>query len=325
MASPRDDIARFIRENDGFLVSAHVSPDGDALGSTAAMGHILRALGKSYYLYNASGMPAAYDWLPMPGGLKDVLPQAGFENAIIVDCGALDRTGDALVGRLDPARTVNIDHHRGNPMFGAANWVDSTYSSTGEMIAEIADEFGVPLTGELAEAIYTAMVTDTGYFSFSYTRPETHELAARLMRAGLDCGAVNVRIKNNWTENRIRLWTEALRGLTLHDQGRIGAIAIPRSLFNETGAKVEDCDGLVNHALRIKGMRAAVSVRENADGMIKFSLRSTGELNVQEIAAMFGGGGHKNASGGSLNLPIMEARDVLIAATAKALSAEAHD
>ncbi len=325
MADPRNDIARFIRDNDGFLVASHVSPDGDALGSTAAVGHILRALGKSFYLYNPSGMSAAYEWLPMPGELRDELPASGYENAIIVDCGALNRAGEELAARLDPARTVNIDHHRGNPLFGAINWADFTYSSTGEMVAELADLLGVPLTGDLAACVYTALVTDTGYFSFSYTRPETHELAARLMRGGLDCGAINIKIQNNWTENRIRLWTEVLSGLTFHDHGRVGAIAIPRSLFDKTGAKVEDCDGLINYALRVKGMRAAVSVRENLNGQIKFSLRSTGGLDVQRIAAKFGGGGHKNAAGGSLDLPILEAQRVLIDEAVQALSAGTHD
>lgn len=324
MPIPQSDIARFLRDHDDFLVASHVSPDGDALGATAAMGHILAHLGKTFTLYNPSGMPSHYDWMPMPGGLRDALPENGFRWAIVLDCGALHRAGEALAEKIDPARTVNIDHHLGNPQFGVLNWVDKTYSSTGEMIAELAETLNVPLRGDLAEALYAAMVTDTGYFSYSYTRPESLELAAKLMREGLDVGAVNVKIRNQWSQSRIRLWSEVLGGLTFHEEGRIGAIAIPHALLEKTGALVEDCDGLVNFALRVKGMQVAVSARETRQGQVKFSLRSTGDVNVQEIAASFGGGGHKNASGGSLEAGISESLNILIQAASKALEPAPH-
>jgi len=324
MAIPRDRIAQIFREKDDFLVASHVSPDGDALGSTAAVGHILSQLGKTFTLYNVSGMSSQYEWMPMLGGLYDRLPEKGFSFAIVLDCGALSRIGDDLARAIDPANSLIIDHHLGNPGFGIVDWVDTIYSSTGEMVAELADALGVPLTGDLAEAVYAAVVTDTGYFSYGHTRPETLELAARLMRNGLDVGAVNAKIQNQWSLGRIRLFTKVLGGLALHLDGQAGAIRITRALLDATGAKAEDCDGLINYALRVKGVKMAVSVRETANGQVKFSLRSLGDINVQQIAARFGGGGHKNASGGSIMAEAAEAERLLLAAASEVLEAGAH-
>lgn len=324
MDIPQHSIAGIFREQDDFLVASHVSPDGDALGSTAAVGHILAKLGKRFTLYNVSGQAAQYDWMPMPGGLHSTLPENGFSFAVILDCGAISRIGDELAGTIDPSRSVIIDHHLGNPGFGVANWVDTSYSSTGEMVAELADILDVPLAGDLAEAVYAAVVTDTGYFSYGHTRPETLELAARLMRGGLNVGAVNAKIQNQWSVSRIRLFTEVLRGLALHFDGKAGTIRITRALLDKTGSKAEDCDGLINYALRVKGVKMAVSVRETGPGQVKFSLRSLGDINVQRIAAKFGGGGHKNASGGSIAAATDEAERMLLDAAAEILGAGTH-
>ncbi len=324
MAIPQHSIARIFREQDDFLVASHLSPDGDALGSTAAVGHILAKLGKTFTLYNVSDQPSQYDWMPMPGGLHATLPDKAFSFSVILDCGAISRIGDELAGVIDPSRTVTIDHHLGNPGFGVVDWVDTAYSSTGEMVAELADILDVPLEGDLAEAVYAAVVTDTGYFSYGHTRPETLELAARLMRGGLDVGSVNAKIQNQWSVNRLRLFTEVLRGLTLHCDGKVGTIRITRPLLDAAGAKAEDCDGLINYALRIKGVKMAVSVRETKSGQVKFSLRSSGDINVQQIASRFGGGGHKNASGGSIVAETAEAERMLLDAAAEILEAGTH-
>ncbi len=325
MTAPRDEIIRVLRGNDSFLVASHVNPDGDALGSTAAVGHILTAMGKEFHLYNPTGAPRQFDWVELPGGLSNELPEKGFSWCVVLDCGDLSRVGSDLERIVDPKRIINIDHHLGNPHFGAVNWVETGFSSTGEMTALLAEDLGVELSGPLGEAVYLAVATDTGWFSYNGTRPETLELAARLLRNGLDLGRVNAKIKNQWSLNRIKLWSGVLGDLGLFYDGQVGAIRISRALLDATGTTVEDCDGLINDVLRVRGVKIAVSVREVVPGEVKFSLRSVPDINVQAVAASFGGGGHKNASGGSVKEDLPKARALLVEAAGRALGAANAD
>lgn len=318
MADPRLEIADRIRAGNTFVVAAHASPDGDAMGSTAAMGFILQALGKTFSLLNDSPVPTSYGWLELPAPLLDRPASDAYDLAIVLDCGDAPRLG-ALQNLLDPGRMAVIDHHLGNPGFGAVNWVDSRRSATGEMVALLAKDFGLPLTGPMAEALYTAMATDTGFFSFGGTTARCMELGAEMIRSGLDVGPLGARIKNQWSVNRIRLWSEALAGLRLLHDGQVGTIRISQSMFERTGTSSEDCEGLINNALRIRGVAAAVLVRELPEGGVKFSLRSVGAVNIQATAATFGGGGHKNAAGGRLPLPLDAAEVTLAEAAFKAV------
>lgn len=313
MPDPRHEIARRIREGRTFLVAAHASPDGDALGSTAAMGFILEALGKTFTLLNDSPIPPQYGWLTLPGPLVDRPNGDDYDLALVLDCGDAPRLGH-LQDVLDPTRMAVLDHHLGNPSFGAVNWVDPKRCATGEMVALLAKDLGVPLTGPLAEAIYTAIATDTGFFSFGGTTASCMEIGAELIRGGLDVGATGAHIKNQWSMNRIRLWSEVLGELALRRNGQVGSIRVSQEMFRRTGTSPEDCEGLINNALRIKGVSAAILVRELPEGGVKFSLRSVGAVNIQTVAAAFGGGGHKNAAGGHLSLPLTEAEDALVAA-----------
>jgi len=318
MATPRGEIARRIREGNTFLVAAHAAPDGDALGSTAAMGFLLEALGKTFTLLNASPVPPQFGWLSLPAPLVSAPNGAPYDAVIVLDCGDAPRLGE-LEGLLDPTRMLVIDHHLGNPGFGAVNWCDPGHCATGEMVALLAKDLDVPLTGPMAEALYTALATDTGFFSFGGTTATCLDLVAEMVRGGLDIGATGARIKNQWSMNRIRLWSEILAHLTVRHHGQVGCIAISQAMFARTGTGPEDCEGLINNALRVRGVRAAVLVRELPEGGVKFSLRSVGAVDIQAVAARHGGGGHKNAAGGRLTLPLAEAETLLAAEAAKAV------
>ncbi len=320
MADPRPEIVRRIREARSFVVAAHASPDGDALGSTAAMGFVLAALGKTFVLANDSPVPGQFGWMEMPAPFGRFPEGTGYDLALVLDCGDAARLG-GLRDLLDPARMIVLDHHLGNPGFGAVNWVDPGRCATGEMVALLARDLGVPLTGPLAEAIYTALATDTGFFSFGSTTATCMEIVAELIRGGLDVGAVGARIKNQWSMNRIRLWSEVLGDLRLHHDGQVGTIRISQDVFRRTGTAAEDCEGLVNNALRVKGVAAAVLIRELPEGGVKFSLRSVGAVDIQAVAASFGGGGHRNAAGGHLAAPPESAEEVLVAAVGRAVEA----
>ncbi|MFW5487006.1 MAG: DHH family phosphoesterase [Desulfovibrio sp.] len=321
-SAPFQEVLGVLQEQDSFLLVSHYNPDGDAIGSMAALGFILQRLGKQVHLYNVSGLPASFTWLALPAPIMDKPPRnlADCPTCIVtLDCGDFGRTGGKLNDLFSKRVTVNIDHHLGNSMFGDHNWVDPSFSSTGEMVARLADALNIPLDGALGEALYLAMVTDTGYFSYGNTSPETMETAGRIIRLGLQPGEINKKIQNQWTEGRLRLISKVLDAAEFHNNGRIGMVRITRQILRQTGTSREDSDGLINLVRRVRTVDIAIAMREEDNGKIKFSLRSDGEVNVQAVAASFGGGGHKNASGGQLDGPMDRAADLLRNACAKVL------
>lgn len=319
MASPAAAIAELIRRSDQFLVAAHANPDGDAIGSSVAMAHLLAALGKEICLYNATPLPSQYDWLELPCPMHSTLAGAEFNWIVVLDCGAPQRVGDELSRVMGSRPVVNIDHHLGNPMFGQLNWVDEKYPAVGAMIADLADELDVPLTGPLAEAIYLGITTDTGFFTFDNTTPEVMELAARLIRLGMSPGAVNAKIRNQWAVNRFKLWGESFATTELFYGGQVAVVQVTQGMFERTGTTAADCEEIVNFLRRLRGTRAAMILREEPDGSYKFSLRSSGSDNVQGVAALYGGGGHRNAAGGIIREDILSAKMHLVEALGESL------
>jgi phosphoesterase RecJ-like protein len=203
-------------------------------------------------------------------------------------------------------------------MFGTLNWVDQRASSVGEMIGVLARELGIPLCGLLGQYIYLALISDTGDFSFNNTRPETLEMAAEILRLGLLPGPFHEQKQSTGTINQLQMRGAVLQQAKLYAQGKISVITFTKELFDQTGTTPEDTEGLVNTVLYIRGVQAAISIREEANSP-KFSLRSKGSTNVQAVAAHFGGGGHRNAAGGTLIMPIAQAQELLIDAVTKAL------
>ncbi len=313
-------VAEILREEDDFLVLSHANPDGDAIGSTLAMGWILDRLGKRYVLLNESGMPERFTWLSASAPLKERVLRPRYARVLVLDCGAPDRAGDSLVPLLDRRRTVNIDHHLGNPMFGDVNWVDPTMSSVGEMVGMLARELGLELTAGLGQAVYLALVSDTGSFSFSNTSPAVLTMAADILRHGLDVGAFNARLQQQSSLSRLKLRARVLDTARLDHGGRTASIVIGLDMFRDTGTGPEDCEGLINAVRNIRGVDVAVSLREEGTDRIKFSLRSWGGTDVRAVAVQFGGGGHRNAAGGAIKGTLTGAREQLLEAVGRMLA-----
>ncbi|THB70650.1 MAG: bifunctional oligoribonuclease/PAP phosphatase NrnA [Desulfovibrio sp.] len=323
----KDKVRQILENEDHFLVTSHANPDGDALGSTCAMGWILKALGKDFRLYNTSGVPDQFDWLEFPSPLEDSLGELSRQGftpkwVIAMDCGDFQRMGEEPAKALDPARLINIDHHTGNKGFGAVNWVDTAYPAVGEMIAELADDLAIELSGHLGEAVYLAVVSDTGNYTYGNTRAETLELGARIVRLGLHVGRFNAKYQKHWSMNRLKLWSQALSEAALHSDGNIGVVRVTKELLTRTSTSNYDLEGLVNFIRRVKGVRVSTMLRENGDGRVKFSLRSDGDDNVQRVAAEMGGGGHKNAAAGFIKGSLDAAEQRLIASIQKELGLE---
>ncbi len=312
MASPVQRISELLQNEDDFLIVSHYNPDGDAIGSSCAMGHILASLGKSFSLYNPSGLPSRYDFVSLPCPIVSTLPDTLPKWTIVLDCGADERMGAELLGRIGETQVINIDHHLGNGDYGQENWVAVDQPAVGSMVALLAEELSLPLQGHLAECLYLAVATDTGFFTYGSTTPESLELAARMLRDGLDIAQMNMMITKQWSEKRMRLLTEVLSGVELYMDKQIAVATITQEIFDKTGTTSEETENIINFIRRLKSVRVAAILREEKPDTFKFSLRSYGTDNVQEIAARFGGGGHKNASGGTIEAPLDDARMMLV-------------
>jgi bifunctional oligoribonuclease and PAP phosphatase NrnA len=292
-----------------FLLTSHARPDGDAVGSALACAQILRSLGKEADVVLSDGLPYIYRPLPYADQVMQGNSVNGhYEAAIILECDSLERT--RLEG-LESKFVINIDHHYSGKPFGHINWIDPEACATAEMIYRLGREAAVPITKEIATCLYTAVMTDTGSFRFSGTTARTFALAEELVRCGADpvqC-AQNVYFAN--PTSKMRLLGAALS--TLHREGSLVWMHITRAQIDYCGAFDEDAEGLVNYAISIAGVQVAAFFREMPDKRYRVSLRSKGEVNVAEVAENFGGGGHHNASGCSLDGPLSVAAERVLA------------
>ena len=321
-------MAGHLRGNDRILVAAHGNPDGDAVGATAAVGWLLRALGKTFALYNATGIPDHLSWLPFPDPVRTRLDDLPFTPGLVValDCGDAWRLGNELAEVLPRYASVNIDHHPGNPEFGSLdNWIAPQMAATGQMAAAIADAAGIPLTGPLAECVYVALVSDTGSFTHANTDAAVFALAARLMAEGLDAAAVRDRLDNQWSMAKARLWGVLLGKLRLECDDRICVCEVRQADLAACGAVKDDLEGFVEQMRKLKGVKVAFLAREDHPRRTKISLRSSAEQDVRTVAALFGGGGHKNAAGASLDEPPAETARRVLEILASGLKSEAAE
>jgi phosphoesterase RecJ-like protein len=321
MSTQRKAITEAIQQGQRFLVTAHVNPDGDAIGSLVGLLHLLKTLHKHCELVIPfPGVPDKFAWLDFGAEHEayemtdpaTCCPQSKDLDAfLVVDCGSRERVQRELQPCLDACRVVNIDHHPDNTRFGDLNWVDAGKSSVGEMIALLAMDLGIPLTGALAEGLYLAIATDTGFFTYSNTGPETLRITAQIIENGFDLDRLNRRLQRQSSLNKIHLQGLALSRARLYAEGQIGVVRVEKDLFEQTQTRPEDCEDLINHIRAIQSVLVAVSLREE-NGEIKFSLRSWGEVDVKSIAARFNGGGHINAAGGRIQASMGEAEKQLV-------------
>jgi phosphoesterase RecJ-like protein len=301
-----------------FVIASHARPDGDAIGSQLAMAYALRHLGKSVNVVNKD--PAPPQFLTFPGVREiEVSPtvHGQFDAAIIMECGDLSRTG---VEGFEKYFVINIDHHRGNKLYGALNWFDEGAAACGEMVFEVIEALGVPLTVEIATHIYIAILTDTGGFHYSHITSRTFDISARCTEAGVQPEAIAREVYDSSTMGRLRLMGAVLRDLEFQANGRAALANLSLRLLHDTGATQDDADGLINIPLSVKEIQAVAFFKEVSPGSYRISMRSKGDVDVNSVASKFGGGGHKNAAGCSLDGPYDEVRGKIVAELTRALS-----
>jgi bifunctional oligoribonuclease and PAP phosphatase NrnA len=301
-----------LRGHDRFLVTAHENPDGDALGSLLSMHLALRTMGKDsrMYLAGPAPLPGEYRFLALDDLVREP-PEDHAERVLVaVDCAQANRIGgDSAV--LERARLkVNIDHHHDNTRFGDVNLVSPEASSTGELLVDLFRELGVPLTPELAEPLYTALVTDTGRFQYANTTPKALRLAADLVEAGADVHRVFQGVYESVQFAKLKLLARALERAQVHEGGRVVVSYLVRADFPEVGAAEPYSEGIIDYLRAVEGAELAALIREPPRGgspARKVSLRSSiDEMDVSAIARKSGGGGHRQAAGFSSDLSIEE-------------------
>ena len=234
-----EDLLRKIRQGNRFLLTSHVNPDGDAIGSELGLARLLRSLGKGAVVWNRDPIPAVYR--PLPGSERvhsGEQPPAGFpekfDAVVVLECPSPDRTGlEAHVGSLP---VINIDHHLGNQHYGAVNWVDSAAPAVGEMVFRLAQALKVTLDPETASCLYLTLVTDTGGFRYSNATPAAFEAAAALVREGAHPEQVAQWLYESQPESVVRLLGEMLQTLALHHGGRIATVRLDPEMFERAGA-----------------------------------------------------------------------------------------
>jgi bifunctional oligoribonuclease and PAP phosphatase NrnA len=293
--TPLHRIVAAIRSRQRFVISSHSRPDGDSIGSQLAMAYALRALGKDVTIVNRDAAPSPIMQFPGVDTIVIANEVVGeFDAAIIMECSDLARTG---VSGLNRSFLINIDHHPGNTSFGDINWFDPSASACGEMVFDLVNALGVPMSKEIATHVYLAILTDTGSFHYSGISPRTFEICKQTLEAGVDPVQVARMVFDSNHLGRLKLFGSVLNAMQIDKTGRIAIVYVDHAMARAAGGSYEDTEGLVNLPLTVKEIEAVLFFKQEKDDEYRVSLRSKGEIDIGAVAKSFGGGGHKNAAG----------------------------
>jgi phosphoesterase RecJ-like protein len=297
-----DRVIKRLTDSEALFLATHINPDGDAIGSLLALGLGLQQYGKRVYMYNESPIPAVYRFLPGVDRIQATLPElADWQTAVILDCGDMDRIGRASALVRGLPQIVNIDHHVTNTGFGHDQVVDAEACSSAEIVYKLLKRLAVTFEEAIATAIYTGILTDTGSFRFANTNSAAYTICAEMVACGVDPYNVAQHVYGTYSLGRIKLLNMALDSIEISANGKLSLMTLTRNMFEETDTNAEDIDGMINYAKRIEDVKVAALILENVNGdaqkRFHVSLRSDGTVDVAEIAASFGGGGHFNAAG----------------------------
>ncbi len=279
-----------------FLITAHINPDGDAIGSELALGNALRQMGKEVTICNRDEVPASYRFLPGVEQIK--LPHeinSYFEVLIVLDCGHIDRVGAFTCS--DFKLVINIDHHYTNQAFGDINWIRPQAPCAGKLVFELISGLPVEITREIATCVYTALMTDTGCFCYSNTTAGSFQLASKLVRCGADSAEIAREVYETMSLAKIRLLGESLKTLEFFEDGAVASMMVSQRMLDDCGAQPADTEDFVNYPRGIQVVKVALFWREVAPDSYKISLRSKTDVDVAALAEKFNGGGHFHAAG----------------------------
>jgi bifunctional oligoribonuclease and PAP phosphatase NrnA len=283
------------------LLTMHRGPDGDALGSALALGNALREMGREVTVYNPDELPYNFRFLAGADQVTKSLPDgAAFDVTVTTDAGSFARLPDGVPKAPARGLLLNLDHHMTTEPFGDVNYVDPEAAAVGVLVYKIIRGLGHQLSRDSAECIYASILADTGCFRYSSTDPECLRIAAELIEAGVEPWEMTVRVYEMQPLARMKLLAEVLS--TLEVKGKLATITITNEMLARNQSELDLTDGFINYARSVDGVEVAASFREPGNGgPWHISFRSRGRVNVAAIAQAFGGGGHHNAAGCSID------------------------
>ena len=315
-----------LNKHQTFGLLSHINPDGDAIGAMLALGRALAARGKDVTYFSHDGVPDFFKFAVLPGETLIDKAAAGpfmenpFDAAVLVDCATKKRAGEALFPVMDNAGTViNIDHHVTNKTFAAMNFINDAASSTCEILYHFFEQCGWDITPDIAAPLYLGIMYDTGRFIHSNTTPEVFRICSDLVSRGANPAHIANSVFNKRSLAHIRMLGHAFASAQFTADNRVVWAVVPRTVFNELGAGDADTEGIVEELGAYAGCEAHMFFTEGPDGLSRVSSRSTGNIKVNEICAIFSGGGHDFAAGARSKLSLQQLADEFVAEVVKRL------
>ena len=309
-----------IRAHETFCIVGHLRPDGDCIGSQLGLALALKNAGKKVVCWNEHPVPAKLTFLDPKKMFALPRPGRKFDCVIATDCASFERLGkvkDCIAARKF---FINIDHHASNTRYADLNWVSSREPSTGELIYRLLRAARWPITKPIADCLFTAVSTDTGSFQYPSTTPATFHVASHLVESGADLGKISQEVYESYPLARVQLLRHVYNKFRLVHDARTAWFWLKKRDYARTGAQPDDSEGLIDHVRAIQGVVVACLFEEMDSGQTRISLRSkSDDVNVNEIAAQFGGGGHRAAAGARIAGPASSVQRRVIAAIKKSL------
>lgn len=305
------DAAQLINKSKRIHLASHVQPDGDNIGSLLGLGLALKKLGKDVFIIKTDSIPKDFMFLP---NIESVREYDGNELDlfITVDSSDEERLGDNKSLLYKANKVINIDHHLSNTNYGDINIVDSKAAATCEMIFKLIKELNIGIDRNIATSLYTGISTDTGSFMYDNVNEETHLIAAELIRIGIDKQEININIWQNKSLIKTKLFIKTLETLETYYEDKVAIVEVTRDNLRSIGASMEDSEGIVSFVRDIDTVEVAVMLKEFEEKEIKVSMRSKKYVDVSELCSIFGGGGHKKASGCTINSTLPDVKKDLL-------------
>ncbi len=306
-------LCQSLKKADNFLLASHVNPEGDAVASVLALESLLRRLGKKTLIVCEDPFPERLGCLPSKrwNQVKDILPLGRkFDALVVADCPTLERIGSVQKLLTPKTKIFNIDHHISNKCFGHHNYIQPTASACGEVIYDIFNWFKLKINQEEATALYVSISTDTGSFKYSNTTVKSHKIASELIQTGIDIEKINDALYATYSLEKIQLYSLLLAKVQTTSDETVAWVGLTRSDLKRTSATYEDTEGFIDFLKYIKEVQFAFFMSEmdgSQNGEVRVSFRSKGDYDVAQVAAHFGGGGHKKAAGCTIQGTLEEA------------------
>lgn len=301
------------------LLLTHMIPDGDTVGSAAALCHTLRDAGKTAHILSGERLPDNISFLKADCLIEEGALLSSYDLVVAVDCSDLGRLSgrDAYFARA--GATVCVDHHKTNTFFADYNYIDPKAAATGEIVYRLFFEMGMTISREAAEGLYVAIVTDTGQFQYSNTTSETHRIAAALLETGIDHNEISIHLYQNVRKEKLLALAHCLENAEFILNGKAGFAYATEEMLREVSAEIQDTDGVVEAIRDVAGVEVAIFIKEIDHGVMKAGFRSKRDVDVAALAEQFGGGGHSKAAGCTFYGSVEDVKRQLYPAVEKAL------